>query len=98
MAALPRRLTTGPACPARMSSDSPVNRQDDVVEGRALMATSVPCPSVPGDWADRPGTVDTREHPRAPCRAIRPQIIHLCAAMSDDRRALTTVPNGGYAH
>jgi len=41
-------------------------------------------------------TVYTSEHPRPPSRVIRPQIIHLCAAANDDRRALTTVHIGGY--
>jgi len=58
------------------------------------MAINVPCPSVPEDWPDRPG-LSIPEHPRSPCRVIRPQIIHLCAAVSDDRRALTTVHIGG---
>jgi hypothetical protein len=39
--------------------------------------------------------VYTAKHPRPPCPAIRPQIIHICAAVSDDRRALTTVHIGG---
>lgn len=65
------------------------------MQGRALMAASVPLPLCSGRPGGPSRTADTTEHPRTPCRAITPQIIHVHAATSDDRRALTTVHNGG---
>ncbi len=54
------------------------------------------CPSAPQDERTVRECVHQRA-PRPPSRPVRPQIVQLCAAVSDDKRALTTVHIGGSA-